>query len=137
MKRASWIASLLSAGVFVVALTACGQPEPAGPSAARSFVPGELSVQSDSTDSLSVVITGKFNVKPNRVCVWNAAVTGGTGSNSFTWRKNGAVVGSSQSLTMNTGSASFWLKVDVVSGLQSASDSDFVTVSSSGQNCTT
>ena len=136
MKRVSWGVSLFAV-VLIVALTACGQPELAGPSAARAVPPGDLSIQSDSTDSLTVNITGKFNVKPNKVCVWNAAVTGGTGSYSFTWRKNGVVVGSSQSLTMNTGSASFWLKVSVVSGLQTATDSNFVTVSPSGQTCTT
>jgi len=118
---------------LILAIAACQQLEPAGPSASRVREIGTLAIQADSL--LTVHITGKFNVKPNRICVWTAAVTGGNGTYAYTWKKNGVVVGTSRSDTLNTGSSSFALTVRVVSGTQAASDSANVTVSPNGQNC--
>jgi hypothetical protein len=87
---------------------------------------------------LSVIITGKFNVKPNVSCVWNAAVSGGDGNYTFAWRKNGSLVGTTQTIELNTGVSSFTLRVDVQSGDgQSANNTKSVTVSTAGQTCVT
>jgi hypothetical protein len=104
--------------------------------------PSDVSVSSDTLyfqrpPLITAVMSGQWNVKPNVGCYWSVAASGGTGSYSYSWTKNGQVVGgnSSRLYATNSGS-SFSLAVQVTDGSsQPGSDMKTVTVSTSAPAC--
>jgi subtilisin family serine protease len=63
--------------------------------------------------ALDAKISGPTTVFANQTQTWNSVVTGGVTPYAYQWYKDGSPVGTGASLTMNTGSTSFSLRLDV------------------------
>ena len=84
----------------------------------------------------SLTIFGPSRVKPNTTCMWWPSVSGGTPPFTYDWYRNGAWISSDEYAYIQTGSATFTLRLDVADHYQqTASKSKSVTVSSSAQQC--
>lgn len=85
---------------------------------------------------LSVDINGPSNVQPNASCYWSSTVSGGNSPYSYSWTKDGSDVGSESDITLDTGTSSFTLKLDVtdVAGT-TGSDEMNITVDSNAPQC--
>lgn len=79
-------------------------------------------------------ISGPSVLVPNTNCTWSVAVTGGSGSISYAWYRDGALVSSSSSYTGNSGSG-FWMSVYVSRSGQATVDGLTVSTSPGGDTC--
>ncbi len=85
--------------------------------------------------TLEAEIHGPKYVPENESCQWTAAVSGGTGSYSYSWLRNGQQIGTSKDLTANTGILDFLLRLEVGSGLETAWDTLTVIPMSGMDDC--
>ncbi len=85
---------------------------------------------------LSVTIVGQPSVASGISCTWWAIPSGGTGSYSYAWKKNGSAVGGDiDYLTTSNSGSSFTLQVTVNDGLSPPAIDSFVIEIQSGAYC--
>src|SRR5438034_1316812 len=83
----------------------------------------------------AVTISGPGAAPPNSTCTWSANVSGAPGPPTFEWYRNGQLVATASSYTCASGDASFDLLLSVVSGGQSVSNAQTVSVSAGSPPC--
>ncbi len=83
----------------------------------------------------AVTISGPGAAPPNSTCTWSANVSGAPGPPTFEWYRNGQLVATASSYTGASGDASFDLLLSVVSGGQSVSNAQTVSVSAGSPPC--
>jgi len=83
----------------------------------------------------AVTISGPGAAPPNSTCTWSSNVSGAPGPPTFEWYRNGQLVATASSYTGASGDASFDLLLSVVSGGQSVSNAQTVSVSAGSPPC--
>lgn len=88
---------------------------------------------------LSVLLEGHNYVRPSVNCTWFASASGGSGSYTYAWKKNGQPLGTNSSqLSYTNAGSNFTLSVTVSEGnLTPATATMSVSVNSSAPGCTT
>jgi subtilisin family serine protease len=79
---------------------------------------------------LTAEINGPTAIETWQTCSWTASYTGGSGSVSYKWFKNGAQI--STSATVYLSGPPFTLKLTVTRGVEADSDTQYISVGSSG-----
>lgn len=104
----------------------------------RAHAPGNYSASSNilyfRKNAIVASIQGQAAVKPNEICFWSVAASGGTGNYTYQWRVNGQPVGSNSSQLAYSAGSSFTLSVTVSDGAGTPPGNDSRSISVSGSN---